>query len=142
MLGSKVMTLDQQVTSLALSKRLKELGASQTSLFYWAESGRGDTTPWIVGPNAVDIPDASFYSAFTVAELGVMLPYCFVSERRASGRWECGQHYRLEVEGNGPAHPFTDVSDVFFADTEVEVRAKMLVLVLERPPTKASIGTD
>lgn len=128
------MTLEQQVTSLELSKRLHSLGAAQNSLFYWRESNQADANASIVGPDAVDIPDASFYSAFTVAELGMMLPYCFASERRASGRWECGQRYRLEVEGSAPRPDFADVSEVFFGDTEVEVRAKMLILVLETPP--------
>jgi hypothetical protein len=128
------MTLDEQVTSLDLSKRLHALGAPQTSIFYWVENKQGDANPLIVGPNAVDIPDANFYSAFTVAELGAMMPYSFVSERRASGRWECGQRYRLEVEGSTSRHPFADVTEVFFADTEVEVRAKMLLFVLESSP--------
>lgn len=126
------MTLDQQVTSLELSKRLKALGATQTSLFYWVENKQGGANPWLVGPDAVDIPDADFYAAFTVAELGAIMPYCFVSERRASGRWECGQRYRLEVEGKVPRHEFADVSEVFFGDTEVEVRAKMLIFILEQ----------
>jgi len=132
------MTLDQQLTSLELSKRLKVLGATQTSLFYWAQ--QEDAHPLIVGPDAVDIPNANFYSAFTVAELGVMMPYCFVSKRRASGRWECGQRYRLEVEGGLARHEFADVSEVFFGDTEAEVRAKMLIFVLESSPISAHAG--
>ena|SRR5450631_268879 len=125
------MSLDEQVTSLELSKRLQVLGAKQTSVFYWVENKQGNLNPVIVGPNAVDIPDAKFYSAFTVAELGGMMPYSFVSERRASGRWECGQRYRLEVDGSTSRHPVADVSEVFFGDSEVEVRAKMLIFVLE-----------
>jgi hypothetical protein len=125
------MKLDEQVTSLDFSKRLHALGAPQKSVFYWVETKQGDANPLIVGPDAVDIPDANFYSAFTVAELGAMIPYSFVSELRASGRWECGQRYRLEVEGSAPRHPFADITEVFFGDTEVEVRAKMLIFILE-----------
>lgn len=135
------MKLDEQVTSLELSKRLRALGAPQTSVFYWVETKQGDANPLIVGPNAVDIPDADFYSAFTVAELGALIPYSFVSERRASGRWECGQRYHLEVEGSSPRHPFADVTEVFFGDTEVEVRAKTLIFVLEPPSAAGSGGT-
>jgi hypothetical protein len=135
------MTLEEQVTSLELSKRLHALGATQKSVFYWVENKQGDAHPLIVGPNAVDIPDANFYSAFTVAELGALMPYSFVSERRASSRWECGQRYRMEVEGSAPRHPFADISEVFFGDTEVEVRAKMLIFVLETAPTTGSGAT-
>ena len=135
------MKLDEQVTSLELSKRLHALEAPQTSVFYWVESKQGGAHPLIVGPNAVDIPDANFYSAFTVAELGVMTPYGFVSERRASGRWECGQRYRLEVDGSPPRHQFADITEVFFGGTEVEVRAKLLISVLETTSIDRSGGT-
>jgi hypothetical protein len=135
------MKLDEQVTSLELSKRLRALGAPQTSVFFWVETKKGDANPLLVGPNAVDIPDADFYSAFTVAELGAMIPYSFVSERRASGRWECGQRYHLEVEGSSPRHPFADVTEVFFGNTEVEVRAKTLIFVLEASAAAGSGGT-
>jgi hypothetical protein len=135
------MKLDEQVTSLELSKRLRALGAPQTSVFFWVETKKGDANPLLVGPNAVDIPDADFYSAFTVAELGALIPYSFVSERRASGRWECGQRYHLDVEGSSPRHPFADVTDVFFGNTEVEVRAKTLIFVLEASSAAGSGGT-
>lgn len=74
------MRLEQQVTSLELSKRLKELGVKQESLFYW--------TQWI--DKVVDVRSLEelsliethkghrdtikVASAFTVAELGEMLP--------------------------------------------------------------------
>ena len=135
------MKLDEQVTSLELSKRLHALGAMQTSIFYWVENKQGDLSPIIVGPNAVDIPDANFYSAFTVAELGAMMPYSFVSERRASGRWECGQRYRLDVDGSPARHQFPDGTEVLFGGTEVEVRAKMLIFILEATSIDRSGGT-
>jgi hypothetical protein len=135
------MKLEEQVTSLEASKRLRALGAPQTSVFFWVETKKGDANPLLVGPNAVDIPNADFYSAFTVAELGVLIPYSFVSERRASGRWECGQRYHLDVEGSSPRHPFADVTEVFFGDTEVEVRAKTLIFVLEASAAAGSGGT-
>jgi hypothetical protein len=47
------MKLDGQVTSLELSKRLHALAELQTSIFYWVEN-KGDRSPIIVGPNAVD----------------------------------------------------------------------------------------
>ncbi len=67
------MELNQQVCSLDLAKRLKELGVKQESFFFWYQDnlrtgdeplGRGHV--YNAGEN---------FSAFTVAELGEMLPW-------------------------------------------------------------------
>lgn len=83
------MKLQQQVTSLELSKRLKELGVKQESLFYWAYA---DETTYLTIKDGHDkiysfdredndelnsfefYPNAEFYSALTAAELGELLP--------------------------------------------------------------------
>jgi hypothetical protein len=70
------MKLENQVVSLDLAKRLKELGVKQESYFYWLQnweendwSGIGK---WVVAPSSRD----DRISAFTVAELGEKLqPY-------------------------------------------------------------------
>ena len=69
------MKLEQQVVSLELAKQLKELGVKQDSLFYWDtdyENGR------VIFPN-YEVRELmpklnNRVSAFTVAELGEMLP--------------------------------------------------------------------
>jgi hypothetical protein len=72
------MKLEQQVTSLELSKRLKELGVRQESLFYFfgnkaeLEAMRGYGGPEILLEG--DYSWAVRVSAFTVAEIGEMLP--------------------------------------------------------------------
>jgi len=61
------VNIEDQVVSHVLSKKLKELGVKQSSLFYWTIGGtvyRGDMTFYL--------PEN--YSAFTVAEIGDMLP--------------------------------------------------------------------
>ena len=66
------MTLEQQVCSLELAKRLKELGVKQESHFVWHREG---------SLASVELNDEKNYplgvercAAFTVAELGGMLP--------------------------------------------------------------------
>src|SRR5436853_5083725 len=64
------MKLEHQVCSLNLSKRLKELGVKQVSVFYWSGDEQliyGDQEP----VKSLKLP---MLSAFTVAELGDMLP--------------------------------------------------------------------
>ena len=76
------MNLEKQVTSLELSKRLKELGVRQESLFYWLKwlnsplemnLGYKDT---ILSNNNSFFNDNNYkyYSAFTAAELLALLP--------------------------------------------------------------------
>ncbi len=76
------MELPQQVCSLDLAKRLQELGVKQESLFWWIQQVQEHlerngtvtfipTESWVVN----DRPgSADSYSAFTVAELGEILP--------------------------------------------------------------------
>jgi hypothetical protein len=70
------MNIENQVCSLELSKRLKELGVEQESYFYWYNYNR---ETWKVEPNG-QLPTFAFpldencISAFTVAELGEILP--------------------------------------------------------------------
>lgn len=75
------MKLEQQVTSLELSKRLKELNVRQESHFWWIK-GYSDDEFVIANPinKLVSQADADmmkrefeYYSAFTVAELGELL---------------------------------------------------------------------
>lgn len=63
------MKLEDQVVSLELAKRLKELEVMQESLFFWCDN-------WVHSQDSVyHSPTSSeTFSAFTVAELGEMLP--------------------------------------------------------------------
>lgn len=65
------MKLENQVTSLELSKKLKEIGVKQESYFNWSQRNYSDDSP-------IDLQAgkgySKNYSAFTVAELGEMLP--------------------------------------------------------------------
>lgn len=66
------MKLEDQVCSLDLAKRLKELGVKQESVFWW----RGDRTEpqWYVAHERGPVYDVR-YAAFTVAELADRLGF-------------------------------------------------------------------
>lgn len=134
------MKLQDQVCSLELSKHLKDLGVRQESYFVWIdkfpmfnENGPvlkiheivqewGDK--FLTGPVRTAVATQT-YSAFTVAELGEMLPQYFESwrfsdtKKKDKDRWECAGH----EEGN-PTPPFDGV-------TEADARAKMLIYLIE-----------
>src|ERR1700689_4384174 len=66
------MKLESQVCSLELSKRLKELGFKQESLFYWYNTKGDERFYGIAYTKGSKLKNT--FSAFTVAELGEMLP--------------------------------------------------------------------
>jgi hypothetical protein len=94
-------------------------------LFHWVEQRevwrvrfRGERFKYVVPPNLV------YYSAFTVAELGEMLPYECESGKTVEGtvagekgRWVC-------------LHDGKDLHKEY-AETEADARAKMVVYVNE-----------
>lgn len=116
------MELENQVCQLDLAKRLKELGVKQESYWKWDEFG-----------HLLDIyyeeknPGVPFVSAFTVAELGEMLPKDIDTYKTDKGTFWCHD-------------PITE--GMFFEEkTEADARAKMLIYLLENkvislPPEK------
>lgn len=119
------MKLENQVTSLELSKKLKELGVKQESLFYWVHcevvSPVGDYAleTKVLMDNFIHKEDKIIASAFTVAELGEMLPH---NSRTGvtMGLWECWLDY--DSQGKGYEQQ---------AETEANARAKMLIYLIE-----------
>lgn len=100
------MKLVQQVVSLELAHKMKELNVPQQSIFMWKD---GEVLFWGCGE------PKDFVSAFTIAELGEMLPD-WTRSYFTGERWDC--------ESGGIVPHFT-------ADTEVDARAKLLVYLLE-----------
>lgn len=112
------MKLEDQVAPLEASERLKELGIKQDSLFYHTHSDWG-----VMPKTSIDF-SGNPTSAFTVAELGVMLPNAFNTMQVTSddGRNNVWRGYDDE-EKDCPL-------DKEYA-TEADARAAMLIHLLE-----------
>jgi len=117
------MQIEDQVCSLELAKRLKELGVKQESLFY---RFKNENLQYLYckyyeqySPHVnLDIKDG--YSAFTACELGEMLPSeCYCAKTKHE-RWSC-----CYIGDDG------DDSEYCFSETEVECRAQMLIRLIE-----------
>lgn len=139
------MKLEQQVTSLEISKRLKELGVKQESLFYWLNPFKQQdwqlvqTGEWSLNGHH------NFCSAFTVAELGDMLPsfvdetfrkYKFMS-MKLEDQWNSGYYIPWEDNSytplvSGGCYRGCGWYIFGYADTEVEARGKVLIKLLEK----------
>ena len=124
------MKLENQVCSLKLAQKLKKLGMKQKSLFYWIKFLGNDECVWYYSPAYLDHQnDKETISAFTVAELGEMLPVkaqdvyheILTTKEGSEYGWTCAIHN--VVSGK--------YYKKFVANTEADARAKMLIYLLE-----------
>ena len=127
------MELKNQVCSLELSKKLKELGCKQESLWYWVEYyGKLDIpigTPILslkkdISEVVYSESEDVIASAYTAVELGEMLADMVLSEKGMSAysnkrMWQCGY-----IGKGGDTHWEMD-------DIEANARAKMRIYLLE-----------
>lgn len=126
------MKLQDQVCAIEQAKKLKDLGVSQVGLFCYIGDSNPDPkyhTPYnlyyaewangTVGKSWFD----NRLAAFTVAELGIMLPSGYESMHNTGEGWRC---YDL----NGQ-----DVMDGYGYVNEVEARADSIIHLLENKIT-------
>lgn len=119
------MKIEQQVTNLELSKQLKELGVKQDSLFWWGDvnfSKSKEDYDWEVNHKelfATNWHIREYISAFTVAELGELLPENKIYSSKDGDKWSCSNGLNLNI------------NHFEFEDTEADARGKMLIYLLE-----------
>jgi hypothetical protein len=106
------MQFEKQLTNLELSKELKELGVKQDSWFYWVCTENANHAI----EEDCEAKHYSFsWSAFTVAELGEMLPEI--------GKW------RMPWKHKNKWYSDIDISNGEF--TEADARAKLLIHLIK-----------
>lgn len=135
------MKLEQQVCSLELAKQLKDLGVKQRSLFGYVHFDKsvhrkGGYDLEVTSPEA---GTRSFYvgreiiSAFTVAELGEMLPqvitfknvvYQLFVSLGLDKQWFVVYANVQDYEDNAPF-------PIMMTHNEADARAKMMIYLLE-----------
>jgi hypothetical protein len=130
------MKLEQQVVSLELAKKLKKLGVEQISIFTWVlkkDPEHMKDFELIQYPVSKLVREA--YSAFTVAELGEMLPSDIEAVVDFNGE-------STEYDSVGSAYNTRKIQDKWLcedifeehteeAETEADARAKILIYLLE-----------
>lgn len=131
------MTLEQQVTSLELSKKLRDLGVKQDGIYaYYFNKGhyvgskiQPDEPHYLdknTGYEFLQYPTMFECSAFTVAELGEMLPEGYFTAPFLKGKkhnWWAGFY----VEDGDAIHQ----EKIRYQSNEANARAKMLIYLLE-----------
>lgn len=131
------MPLEKQVANQSLSALLKSLGVKQESEFCWYPStyseDKKEITKWVL----IRTEGHPFFSAFTVAELGAMLPYSVnLKSERGDGYFQTNPlssgkgsfEWTVSYWGINENAPYVTKR----AATEADARAKMLVYLLEK----------
>lgn len=129
-----ILPLVDQVAPLALCQRLKELGAPQETLCFWSTlPNSGKWKVWLHGDPAGayhsgegepgEVRRRTDVAAYTVAELGAMLPN-EVNYSRMDQRWSCAY-----IGGHAFDFPRG-------GETESESRAALLIALIERGVVK------
>lgn len=144
------MKIENQVCSLEQAKRLKELGVVQHSAFYHYKQivngvsevriyplfhedfGRHAKNESLDRALSGDSKN-EIYSAFTIAELGIILPHNFISHRHdpkvSDNYWVVKLDYNSECDVCAQAHPTIHFNSE--SQTESCSRAAMLIYLLE-----------
>ena len=108
--------------SLELAKKLKELGAKQESYCYWREGNKEDQTFRIV---TMVCCKGGTYSAFTVAELGEMLPDALSIDTM---RLDNARKWFWTIFAD---NEYSIMRREFKGRTEADARAKLLIHLIE-----------
>ncbi len=123
------MKLEKQVVSLKLSKRLKELGVRAKCLFFY---NAANNLQFVADNDGMEIIHSEYTSAFTVAELGEMLPPSVVVDGKTVCIRHCKQSASKQYGLYGVNLESTLIPiEMLVAPTEANARAKMLIYLLE-----------
>jgi hypothetical protein len=130
-----MIPLEKQVCSLDLAKRLKELGVKQESLFYWCKENKENPRFFIA--EGYQEEDLRICSAFTVAELGEMLPYNLDDRllklaKCIDGSWFV--YYEAIINMGLPNPRYINARRIYDqeAQTLADACAKMLIYLFEQ----------
>lgn len=130
------MKLEDQVCSLELAKRLKELGVKQDSYWHWSTNSGLGLNEHLYSCNQLSqygTEGVTFASAFTVAELGNILPQLLPMEKHQHhyGRltlWRVNDNWQLAYNLESKQCHEIDAWDKSMANTF----AKMLIRLIEK----------
>lgn len=122
------MNLQDQVASLELCKKLKELGVKYRSCFEWLKAPHIDYDAWHAVPLMPNQAQHLGYPAYSVAELGKILPSNHPPLRYWINKINATNHDPLwQVEFLFNNNSLAIITDT----TEANLRAQMLIYLLE-----------
>lgn len=136
------MTLENICCSFELAKKLQELGVKNNSIFHWTNEDillMPNWKKWKITNAKGLYPKAEYISAYTIGELGEMLPsFIYIGEKKNK------KTYKLYLAKNKNNEWFVEYHEWNLkraenyellvqrnADTEADAKAEMLCFLLE-----------
>ena len=118
-----ILTLEKQLVSLELARRLHQLGLPQGCLWSWVEDHRSGECS-LLPTSSRCLRHFGKYAAPTVAETGTWLPPHSRSEKDPKHEWVCWSPLPYEADDGLDSHLVSDAN-------EADARAKMLIYLIE-----------
>lgn len=141
------MRLEDQVVSLENAKKLKELGVKQESFCAWFQHTHNDCQDWEIRINTqqsmVLILGENEYAAFTVAELGKILP-CAIGDITKDNHYDlyCFKDFPndwfVQYRRCGKENTLWKNLDIHCDQNLAEGMAKMLIHLIENSNRNAA----
>jgi hypothetical protein len=143
------MKLEDQVITKDQAKKIKELGITAEALWYWVYPKMEGMISTVVGvkpehialdilsDNEGDEFDHDMAAAYSVAELGVILPgiinKCRLTQWVITGQTDNNISYGMQYRfrGDDPVNYGVFPSRSIFGDTEAKARANLIMALLE-----------
>ena len=124
--------MENHVTNLALSKKLKELGVKQESEFYWLLNPTPSKDFWLGDKDMFEERKPylqDFYPAFLASELGEILPEK-IPKKSGQGYDILQIWAKFNIEYHTTFEP-PNVRIMNNGESEADIRAKMLIHLIE-----------
>lgn len=114
------LKIEDQVCSIQVAKCLKELGVKQDSYFHWHKWFSNRDFELVYDYDRLNNPTEN-YSAFTVAELGEMLPNYFSTYKYKKGWGACWGDNMYDIRTFNPLEN----------SKEADARALIIIYLIE-----------
>lgn len=122
------MKLENQVTNLEISKRLRELDVKQESLFYWYDVGND---VYYLGSSEDAANNAKDYPNSTAIGYGQRTLSAFTCDEMSDALFSQPKYIGISLEDGAKWRVQYDIQKWVTADTLADAMGKMLIYLIE-----------